>query len=365
MRPTSLLPSLLLSIAVFLTACAPSGAEQAPNGDPGGTAATQAAATVTVEDAAGTIAVEEMRARMGILAHDSMGGRDTPSHGLDVAAAWAAAEFRSMGLEPGGDDGAFIQRWEYTPRGGNSGAVGPIPVPNVVGLLRGSDPVLRNEWVVFSAHFDHVSGPADDTGDAIYNGADDNASGTAAVMEIAQAFASLTTPPRRSLAFILVSGEEKGLLGASHFARGASLPAEAQVADINADMVSRNWPDSIFVFGGEYSTLGSTVDAVLQEHPELNITPMASRWPQIPLFRMSDHFAFVQEGTPGIFFFSGIHDDLHRPSDEMDKVDCDKAARVARLMFYLGYQVAQADGPPAWTEEGRAMLAELGGGGQG
>jgi Zn-dependent M28 family amino/carboxypeptidase len=288
-----------------------------------------------------------------------MGGRDTPSPGLEMSAAWAAQEFADMELDPGGDDGGFIQRWEYTPRRRSEGEATPVAVPNVVAFLEGSDPELRDEWVIFTAHFDHVSGGPDASGDAIYNGADDNASGTAAVLEIAQAFSMLPTPPRRSMAFVLVSGEEKGLLGARHFARGASLPQEAMVADINADMVSMNWPDSIFVFGREYTTLGPALDRVIEAHPEVGISIMENRWPQMPLFFMSDQAAFAQEGIPGIFFFSGLHENLHRPGDELEEVDCDKAARVARLMFHFGYEVAQAAGRPQWTDAGRELLAEM------
>ncbi|MGD2120577.1 MAG: M20/M25/M40 family metallo-hydrolase [Gemmatimonadota bacterium] len=317
----------------------------------------------TVAEAVASITEEDIYHRIGVLAHDSMGGRDTPSPGLEMAADWAANEFDAMGLQPGGDDGGFIQRWDYTPRSGSGEEILPAPVPNVVGFLPGSDPELQDEWVVFTAHFDHVSGPADDTGDAIYNGADDNASGTAAVMELAEAFATLPDRTRRSLAFVLVSGEEKGLLGARHFARGASLPQEAMVADINADMVSMNWPDSIFVFGGEYTTLGATLEGVITDHPEVGISIMENRWPQLPLFRMSDQFAFAQEGIPGIFFFSGLHDNLHRPSDELEEVDCEKAARVTRLMFHFGYEVAQTTGRPQWTEAGQEMLAGLEAGG--
>ena len=329
-----------------LLACAPEeGADSPPAG---------------LESAAATITPEEMLGRISVLAHDSMGGRDTPSPGLEMAAAWAADEFARMGLEPGGDQGTFIQRWEYTPRHPEGEEAAPVEVPNVVGLLPGSDPALQDEWVVFTAHFDHVSGPPDETGDAIYNGADDNASGTAAVMEVAEAFSSLSSPTRRSLAFVLVSGEEKGLLGARHFAAAGALPGESMVADINADMVSRNWPDSILVFGGEYSTLGGTLEEVIAAHPEIGISLMENPWPQMPLFRMSDHYAFVREGIPGIFFFSGLHENLHRPSDEVEHVDEGKAARVARLIFHFGYAVAQADTPPAWTEEGKEMLATLG-----
>lgn len=330
---------------------------------------TAAPPSLTADAAAATITPEEMKMRIGVLAHDSMGGRNTPSPGLEAAARWAAREFQAMGLEPGGDDGTFIQRWEYTPRprrgaqeGAEAGSAEPqaVPVPNVVAFLPGSDAELDDEWVVFTAHFDHVAGPPDETGDSIYNGADDNASGSAAVLEIAQAFSALATPPRRSVAFVLVSGEEKGLLGARHFASGTSLPKEAMVADINADMVSRNWPDSIFVFGDEYSTLGATLEEVIAAHPEVGIHVMENRWPQMPLFRMSDHHAFVREGIPGIFFFSGLHENLHRPSDEVELVDAEKAARVARLIFYFGYEVAQADERPDWTEAGREMLTSLG-----
>jgi hypothetical protein len=311
-------------------------------------------------EAVASITPEDMYSRIGVLAHDSMGGRDTPSPGLEMAAAWAAEEFLGMGLEPGGDEGSFIQRYQMIPRGGESSE--PVSVPNVVGLLPGSDPVLRDEWVVFTAHFDHVSGPADEDGDRIYNGADDNASGTAAIMEVAEAFSMLPESPRRSLAFVLVSGEEKGLLGARHFAGGVSLPQEAMVADINADMVSMNSPDGIFVHGMELTSLGPALEQVVAAHPEVGIGIMEDEWPNLPLYRMSDQFAFAQEGIPGIFFFSGLHSDLHRPSDELQNVNCDKAARVAQLIFHFGMEVAEADERPSWTAAGEEMLAQLEGG---
>jgi len=354
---------LLLPAALLLVSCTADSDTQPLEEAEAPIASEGVVAPAALAEVAATITPEDVHSRIAYLASDSLGGRDTPSPGLEMAAAWAAEEFQRMGLEPGGDEGSFIQRWEYTPRRGPAAEAGPVAVPNVVGLIPGSDPVLRDEWVIFTAHFDHVSGPANDSGDDIYNGADDNASGTAAVMEVAEAFSALPTAPRRSIAFVLVSGEEKGLLGASHFAQGASIPTEAQVADINADMVSRNWPDSIFVFGGEYTNLGPTLDAVVAAHPEIGISIMENRWPQMPLFRMSDHYAFVSEGIPGIFFFSGLHDELHSPDDEVELADTGKAARVARLIFYRGYEVAQADERPQWTAAGQEMLAEMGSGG--
>jgi Zn-dependent M28 family amino/carboxypeptidase len=122
-----------------------------------------------------------------------------------------------------------------------------------------------------------------------------------------------------------------------------------------------NAPDSIFVFGGEFTTLGAVLDGVIEAHPEIGISIQENQWPQIPLFQMSDHFAFVQEGIPGIFFFSGLHENLHRPSDHLEAVNCEKAARVARLMFHLGYEVAQREEVPHWTARGTEMLSELSG----
>jgi hypothetical protein len=354
-RCTRTFAGLITLLSVFWSGCTDA---PPPGHQPEGGIDAESGAAAGISAAVESITPEEIYSIIGLLAHDSMGGRDTPSPGLESSASWAATEFARMGLEPGGDEGSYIQRYAFTPR--REDAESMVSVPNVVGLLRGSDPDLAEEWVVFTAHFDHVSGAADETGDSIYNGADDNASGTAAVLEVAEAFSALPTPPRRSVAFVLVSGEEKGLLGARHFAQGASLPKEAMVADINADMVSRNWPDSIFVFGGEYSTLGATLDGILASHPEMGISVMENRWPQMPLFQMSDHFAFVREGIPAIFFFSGLHENLHRPSDELELVDADKAARVARLLFHLGYEVAQAADPPEWTPEGQEMLAQVG-----
>jgi hypothetical protein len=128
--------------------------------------------------------------------------------------------------------------------------------PNVVGVLRGSDPVLRDTYVLLTAHMDHVGiGRPDASGDSIYNGADDNASGTAALVALAGAFAAMPQPPARSILFLAVSGEEKGLLGSRWFAEHPTVPIDAIVANINLDMIGRNAPDTIVVIGKEYSSL--------------------------------------------------------------------------------------------------------------
>ncbi|MEJ2216316.1 MAG: M28 family peptidase, partial [Gemmatimonadota bacterium] len=129
--------------------------------------------------------------------------------------------------------------------------------PNVVGILKGSDPALAGTYVVYSAHMDHLGvGRPDASGDSIYNGADDDASGVTAVLEVAEAFASLPTPTPRSMMFVVVSGEEKGLLGSRYFADHPPVPDSVIVADINMDMIGRNAPDSVVAIGQEYSSLG-------------------------------------------------------------------------------------------------------------
>jgi hypothetical protein len=229
--------------------------------------------------------------------------------------------------------------------------------PNVVGILEGSDPALKNSYVVYTAHMDHVGiGRPDAQGDSIYNGADDDASGTSAVLEIAQAFSGLQTKPKRSIIFVLVSGEEKGLFGSAHFVKNPPVPAKQMVANINIDMIGRNSPDTTVAIGQDYSSLGPTMQAVNKAHPELKLTVAPDLWPEENLFVRSDHFNFAKAEIPAIFFTSGLHGDYHKPSDEPETIDNDKLARTARLLFYLGEELANNATAPAWTEAGLKVI---------
>jgi len=233
--------------------------------------------------------------------------------------------------------------------------------PNVAAVLRGSDERLRDEYVVYSAHMDHVGvGAPDEQGDSIWNGADDDASGTATVMEVAQAFSTLEPAPRRSFIFLLVSGEEKGLWGARAFGARPPVPIERMVANLNADMVGRNWPDTIVAIGREHSDLGETLETVNRAHPELGMTAIDDLWPEENFYSRSDHFIFARSGVPILFFFNGTHEDYHRPSDEVDKIDAEKAARIGRLLFYLGAEVANRDRPPQWNPESYERIVQPG-----
>ncbi len=232
---------------------------------------------------------------------------------------------------------------------------------NTVGWIPGSDPELRDQYVIFTAHMDHVGvGQAVD-GDSIYNGADDDASGVATILEVAEAFATAGAAPRRSVVFMTVSGEEKGLLGSRWYAENPVFPLERTVANLNMDMIGRNWEDTVGVIGLEHSSLGSTTRRVAEEHPGLGMHVVGDRWPEERLFYRSDHYNFARNGVPALFYFSGLHEDYHEPSDEAGEVRYRKTARVARLIYLTGLRVADADERPAWDPQSRERVVGSGG----
>jgi Zn-dependent M28 family amino/carboxypeptidase len=228
--------------------------------------------------------------------------------------------------------------------------------PNVVGILEGSDPRLKREYVVLSAHMDHVGVGRPVNGDSIYNGADDDASGTISVVEAAEAFSQLQPRPKRSIIFLTVSGEEKGLWGSAYFADHPPVPIADIVADLNTDMVGRNWKDTIVVIGKEHSDLGATLNRVGAAHPELGMQPIDDIWPQESFYTRSDHYNFARKGVPILFFFNGTHPDYHRPSDSVDKIDSEKESRIVKLVFYLGLDVANAAERPKWNPDSYSRI---------
>jgi len=229
--------------------------------------------------------------------------------------------------------------------------------PNTVGILEGTDPVLKNEYVVFSAHMDHV-GTGGTPADSIFNGADDDASGTIGIVALARAFAQPGARPKRSMIFVTVSGEEKGLWGSAYFAANPPVPVGQMVANINMDMIGRNWTDTVVVIGKEHSDLGETLNAVTRAHPELGMATIDDLWPEQRFYQRSDHFNFARKGVPILFFFNGTHADYHRASDSPDKIDYEKLSRIAQLGFYLGTEVANRATRPKWNQESYDRFVE-------
>ena len=303
---------------------------------------------------AGSIGADDMRGWIAALSHDSMQGRWTPSPELDKAAATLAARFRQLGLV-GPFGGEFTQVYPVI----EAGSQPPYPeAPNVAAIVRGSDPALRDEYVLLVAHLDHVGTRALGGwrcylvgADSLCNGADDNASGTAAVMEIAEALTLLRSAPRRSVILLLTSGEEHGMHGVDYFIANPPVPISRIVAAVSLDMISRNAPDSIAAIGLTYTTLGQTITAEAEAHPELGLQVVDDQWPGQNIFYRSDHIRFAAAGVPAMFIFVGGSAVTHRANDVVETVDADKAARVARLAFYMTCAVAGAASRPVWLRE--------------
>ncbi len=234
--------------------------------------------------------------------------------------------------------------------------------PNVLAKIPGRDPDLRGEYIVLSAHFDHVGVGEPMNGDSIYNGADDNASGTTALLEVARALISLPEDqrPRRTVVFAHVSAEEKGLLGSQWFVDHPTIPIDDVVANINADMIGGDpHPDTVVVLGKEYSSLGLLVDEVNAGLPELNLTTAPDLWPEQRLFYRSDQYNFMRKEIPSLFFFTGLHECYHRPCDTIDFVSADKVARISRLITHSVMEIADRDERPEWTPEGLEEVREM------
>ncbi len=233
---------------------------------------------------------------------------------------------------------------------------------NVLGYIEGMDPELRHELVVISAHYDHLG----KHGGAVYNGADDNASGTSAVLDIAQAFAEARKAgagPRRSVLCLLVSGEEKGLLGSRYYVHHPVFALEHTVANVNIDMIGRvdaaHADDAHYVYVIGADRLSRELDEIVRQvnarHVglQLDYTYNAEDDPNRYYYR-SDHYNFAQRGIPAVFFFSGVHEDYHQPTDTADKIRYGKMVPIARLAFFTAWELANRDERPKVDKRARA-----------
>ena len=217
---------------------------------------------------------------------------------------------------------------------------------NVAGYFPGSDPFIGHETVAVSAHYDHVGKNAEGK---IYYGADDNGTGTSALMEIAEATVFNKNAPRRGFLFLAVSGEERGLLGSKYYVNKPLLPLNNTVANLNIDMVGRNAPDSVYVIGSNMISQDlhaiSEFTASHKDEMFLNYRYNSKDDPQRFYYR-SDHYNFAQFGIPIIFYFAGTHKDYHKPTDTVDKINFAKLEKVSRLVFLTGWGVANNDTRP-------------------
>lgn len=281
---------------------------------------------------AATITRLEVQQLVTDIAHDSTLGRRSPSSELNEVAEYIAGLFAAAGLTPAGDDGGFLQWFQ-------AGTQGDPLAPNVVGWIEGSDPELRDEFVVLSAHFDHLGGIDAGLGpDQIYNGADDNASGTAALLEVAGAVGAMGIAPKRSVVFLAASAEELGLRGSLYFMSHSPFSPAAMTANVNFDMIGRGETNHIYLIRGTDSENAAIALAVADQHQELGLSPQDS--PDDSFIRRSDSGAFVLHGVDALFFHSGLHAEYHQVSDEVDLLNTLKIEKVAKLGYWVAVELA-------------------------
>lgn len=278
------------------------------------------------------------------LADDAFEGREGGSRGGRAAAAYLVEQIEPLGFEPAGDGGSFYQAF------GNG-------LRNLLAFLPGSDPLLANEVVVVGAHYDHVGyGTAQNSFGPfgfVHNGADDNASGVAGLIEIMEAVQRLPGPPRRSILFAFWDGEEKGLLGSRHFLRVRPPPLAGRrlVFCLNLDMIGRLREQRLIVFGARTASgLRSRIVAANNRPGCGSGLELAFDW---DLSDDSDHYAFIEAGIPAAMLHTGLHDQYHRPSDDVEHLNHAGIPPVARLGLELVIEVADADDPPAFRAAAR------------
>lgn len=308
--------------------------------------------------------------RMQELAGDAMMGRRTGTPGGMSAASWIAAQFRDAGLAPAGDSSSFLQ---YVPvraatdpdaaspnrltvrRVDSWGALDTVPAArrgrsaNVVGVLRGSDPALRDEVVLVTAHYDHLGVGRLLDGDSIYNGADDNASGTIALIEMARRLRE-GVPPKRTIIFAAMTGEEVGMIGTNWYLRNPTVPLTRVVANLNVEMIGR--PDSLaggfgkaWLTGYERSTMGDLL-------ADNNIPLVPDLRPAQSFFRRSDNYSFALAGIPAHTISSfNAHPQYHTAKDEPSFIDARHMAEVINATTRALRLLANGD-KPRWHPGG-------------
>jgi aminopeptidase YwaD len=284
-----------------------------------------------------------IRRDIDYLASEPLAGRLTGTPGNDSAAAYLARRYRALGLRPLSP--GYLQKFVAHPPA-HAGQTVALATQNVFAVLPGRDPALRGQYVVIGAHFDHLGTSTEnaldpEAGMVVRRGADDNASGTAAVVELARLF--VAHPARRSIIFVNFSGEEEGLLGSEYFVEHSPVPIDSMAAMLNFDMVGRLRDDRVIVYGVATAT----------EFPALldraNISPRLNIAMQGDGFGPSDQSSFYAKSIPVLYFFTDLHADYHRASDTPEKINGAGEARVVALAERVVRDIADAPARPTYV----------------
>lgn len=271
------------------------------------------------------INASDIKAHIDVLADDSFEGREAGTSGGHAAGGYLVERIQRYGLKPAGDGRSYFQSFRGNCR-------------NILAMLEGSDPVLKDQYVLVGAHYDHVGygnrrnsfGP---TGQ-IHNGADDNASGVAGVLEVIEGFQALGTPPRRSILFALWDGEEQGLWGSKHWVAAPTVPAEQLVFVLNADMIGHLRDQRVMVYGTRTSPGLRKMVSLCNPLTDLLLD---FTW---DLKANSDHHSFLAGNVPVLMLHTGLNDVYHRPSDDAHLINHQGSQEVARLLFSIALELA-------------------------
>tara|TARA_B100001059_G_scaffold106713_2_gene106376 strand:+ start:3587 stop:4621 length:1035 start_codon:yes stop_codon:yes gene_type:complete len=309
---------------------------------------------------ANSISVDDLQTYINVLANDSLEGRETGKSGQKMAANYIANFFKEIGIPPYKYNSYFQKfkvktvkrygRWKWDKNSVIEKMLNNnyIRGENIIGFIEGSD--LKDEIIIITAHYDHLG--IKDT--LIYNGADDNGSGTVAIMEIAQAFMLAKKEgngPRRSVLIMPVSGEEKGLLGSKYYTDNPVYPLENTVANLNVDMIGRiddyhDNPDYIYLIGSD--RLSTELHQISEEvndkyiNLELDYKYNDKDDPNRYYYR-SDHYNFAKNNIPVIFYFNGVHADYHKASDTIEKIHFPKIEKISRYIFLTAWELVNRD----------------------
>ncbi len=295
-----------------------------------------------------SITSSELKVHLSIIAADSMEGRDTGSEGQKKAGRYLVEQYKKDGIPfPKGAD-SYYQKVPAAFMNKDSGENLPDSA-NIWAFIEGSE--KPNEIVVVSAHYDHVGMKKGE----VYNGADDDGSGTVALLEIAQAFEKAKKEghgPKRSILILHMTGEEHGLYGSEYYSENPLFPIANTVADVNIDMIGRRddlHKDSnnyVYLIGSDYlsTDLFNICEAVNTKYTHLNLDyKFNDRKDPNRFYYRSDHYNFAKHGIPVVFLFNGVHADYHQASDEVDKIEFDALTKRAQLGFSIAWELANRD----------------------
>lgn len=283
-----------------------------------------------------SITAEESKVMVATLADDTFEGREAGSRGGRAAGIFIVDRLKKMGLRGGGKDGSFYQNSPGT--------------SNILALLEGSDAELKSQVILIGAHYDHVGygTPRNSYGPVgyIHNGADDNASGVAGLLEIAQAVTSLPEPPKRTILFAFWDGEEKGLIGSQYWASNPTIALSKVALAINMDMIGR-LRSKLDVYGTRTSW---GLRQLVSHQNDAAQVPLNFTWEMKP---DSDHHSFYSRDIPVLMFHSGMHEDYHRPSDDTEKINYEGMKQVSQLLFGVLVELADTPKLPGFRRQAR------------